>query len=202
MKFTANQPFVLASASPRRKELLDMLGFAFEIEPSPKEEPNPEEFNSAVDYVRACAALKAADIAEKHPQAAVIGSDTVVVLDGEVLRKPKNKGEARSSLRKLSGKTHEVITAVHILHGTFELPFHEITKVTFYELPEEWIEAYIETPDPYDKAGAYGIQTLSGLFVKGIDGEYHTVVGLPIGALTQKLAQAGLISLERSHVEC
>lgn len=202
MKFTANQPFILASASPRRKELLEMLGFGFEIEPSPKEEPNPTEFNTAVEYVRACAALKAGDIAASHPQAAVIGSDTVVVLDGEVLRKPQDKEEARATLRKLSGKTHEVVTAVHILHGTEELAFHEITKVTFHKLPEEWIEAYIGTPDPYDKAGAYGIQTLSGLFVKSIDGEYHTVVGLPISALAQKLAQAGLISLKRSHVEC
>ncbi|MBZ5201218.1 septum formation protein Maf [Planomicrobium chinense] len=200
MKFKANAPVILASASPRRKELLESLGIEFSIVPSSKEEPDPSKFQTAMGYVIECALLKAKDVAKKHPEAVVIGSDTVVVLDGEILRKPQNKEQAQRYLRQLSGETHDVITAVTIVKGGSEQTFQEITRVTFYDLPETWIEAYTSTEDPYDKAGAYGIQTMSGLFVRKIDGDYNTVVGFPLASLTQKLMLSGFISLEGSHV--
>ncbi|QKX51729.1 septum formation protein Maf [Planococcus glaciei] len=200
MKFKANAPVILASASPRRKELLESLGIEFSIVPSLKEEPDPSKFQTAMGYVIECALLKAKDVAKKHPEAVVIGSDTVVVLDGEILRKPQNKEQAQQYLRQLSGKTHDVITAVTIVNGGSEQTFQEITRVTFYDLPEDWIEAYTSTKDPYDKAGAYGIQTMSGLFVRKIDGDYNTVVGFPLASLTQKLMLSGYISLEGSRV--
>ena len=202
MKFIANQPIVLASQSPRRQELLRSLGLEFTIVPSIKEEPNPAAFQTVMGYVIECAAQKAQEVAKKHRDAVVIGSDTIVVLEGEILLKPKNKEEAQSYLRKLSGKTHDVITAITVLHGDSDLSFHELTQVTFYDLPDDWIEAYTNTEDPYDKAGAYGIQTASGIFVKKISGDYNTVVGLPLASLAQKLSHAGYIALEKSRIQC
>ncbi|WKA56254.1 Maf family protein [Planococcus shixiaomingii] len=202
MKFIANQPIVLASQSPRRQELLRSLGLDFEVVPSQKDEPHPAAFHTAMGYVIECAAQKAREVAKKHKDSVVIGSDTIVVLDGEILLKPKTKEEAQTYLRKLSGKTHDVITSITVVHGASELSFHELAKVTFYDLSEDWIEAYTATDDPYDKAGAYGIQTASGIFVKKIDGDYNTVVGLPLASLAQKLSRAGYIRLEKSRIEC
>lgn len=200
MKFKANQPVVLASGSPRRKELLESLGIDFSIVPSKKAEPAPENFKTAMGYVLECALQKAKEVAKRHPDSVVIGSDTVVVLDGGVLLKPKDKEQAREFLKRLSGNSHDVITALTILKDGSEQSFHELTRVTFYELDEDWIEAYISTEDPYDKAGAYGIQTMSGLFVKEIKGDYNTVVGLPVASLARKLSLSGYISLEGSRV--
>ncbi|EGA89102.1 maf protein [Planococcus donghaensis MPA1U2] len=202
MKFKSNFPIILASQSPRRQELLDMLGVDFTISPSTKDEPDPQQFQTALGYVLACAAQKAQEVAADNRDSVVIGSDTIVVLDEEILLKPKNKEQAKSYLQKLSGQTHHVITAVTVVQGDSELSFHETVQVTFFELPEAWIDAYINTEDPYDKAGAYGIQTVSGLFVKDINGDYNAVVGLPVAALTQKLSAAGFISLEGSGVRC
>ncbi|WP_033543480.1 Maf family protein [Planococcus sp. CAU13] len=202
MYFKTTQPIVLASQSPRRSELLQLLGFDFQIVPSEKEEPKPEQFPSALSYVINCAEMKAADVAKQHPNALVIGSDTIVVCDGEILLKPEDKEQAMAYLRKLSGRSHEVITAVAVKAGASEMSFHETTGVTFYELDESWIDAYTNTDDPYDKAGAYGIQTLSALFVERIDGDYNTVVGLPVARLARKLADAGYISLSGRRVEC
>lgn len=202
MKFKADFPIVLASQSPRRQELLGMLGVDFTVVPSTKDEPDPAGFQTALGYVLACAEQKAQEVADGRSEAVVIGSDTIVVLDGEILLKPKSKEQAKSYLRKLSGRTHQVITAVTVLQGDSELSFHEAVNVTFYELPEAWIDLYISTEDPYDKAGAYGIQTVSGLFVKEIQGDYNAVVGLPIAGLAQKLSAAGFISLEGSGIRC
>ncbi|MBU9672894.1 Maf family protein [Planococcus sp. CP5-4] len=199
MKFTAKHPLILASQSPRRKELLGLLGIPFEIVPSDIPEPNPQDFQSAVDYVHACAVQKAKDIAGKHPEALVIGSDTVVVLNGEILLKPKHQQQASEYLRKLSGNTHEVVTAVCVRQGEEEVSFHESVRVRFYELPASWIDAYTDTEDPYDKAGAYGIQTVSGLFVEGIEGDYNAVVGLPVAKLLQHLMRAGYVKVEGAH---
>ncbi|MFP8782168.1 Maf family protein [Planococcus plakortidis] len=199
MKFTAKHPLILASQSPRRKELLALLGIPFDIVPSDIPEPDPQGFKSPVDYVRACAAQKAADIARSRPEALVIGSDTVVVLGEEILLKPKDRQQASRYLRKLSGKAHEVITAVCVQQGAEEVCFHESVKVKFYELPAAWIDAYIDTEDPYDKAGAYGIQTVSGLFVEKIEGDYNAVVGLPVAKLLQQLTHAGYVKVEGAH---
>ncbi|ANU12814.1 Septum formation protein Maf [Planococcus halocryophilus Or1] len=202
MKFKSDFPIILASQSPRRQELLGMLGVDFTIVPSTKDEPDPQQFQTALGYVLACAAQKAQEVAAGKRDSVVIGSDTIVVLDEEILLKPKSKEQAKSYLQKLSGNTHHVITAVTVVQGDSELSFHETVQVTFFDLPEAWIDAYINTEDPYDKAGAYGIQTVSGLFVKEINGDYNAVVGLPVAALTQKLNAAGFISLEGSGVRC
>lgn len=202
MYFNAKQPIILASQSPRRRELLQLLGFDFEIMPSQNEETKPEEFQSPISYVIECAEVKAAEVAEHHPDSLVIGSDTIVVCDGEILLKPENKKQAMEYLRKLSGRSHEVITAVAVKAGASEISFHETVTVTFFDLPESWIEAYTNTDDPYDKAGAYGIQTLSGLFVEKIDGDYNAVVGLPVARLARKLTDAGYLTLSGSRVEC
>ncbi|MDE4083809.1 Maf family protein [Planococcus maritimus] len=199
MKFTSKHPLILASQSPRRNELLSLLGIPFDIVPSDIPEPDPQSFKSAVDYVNACAVQKAADIAASHPEALVIGSDTVVVLNEEILLKPKDQQQASAYLRKLSGKTHEVITAVCVRQGEEQASFHESIKVTFYELPASWIDAYTGTEDPYDKAGAYGIQTVSGLFVEKIEGDYNAVVGLPVAQLLQHLTRAGYVKVEGAH---
>lgn len=202
MEFTNTQPIVLASASPRRRELLEGLGIEFTVQPSTKDEPAPENFHTAMGYVIECALAKAKDVAKGHPDAVVIGSDTVVVLDGDILLKPRNKEEARTFLGRLSGRTHDVITAVSIIKGGSVQSFHEIVRVTFHDVPNDWIEAYTATRDPYDKAGAYGIQTASALFVKAIEGDYNAVVGLPISALAQKLVLSGYMKLQESRVEC
>ncbi|RLQ91991.1 Maf family protein [Planomicrobium sp. Y74] len=202
MYFKAQQPVILASQSPRRSELLEMLGFDFRVIPSKKEEPKPEQFQNALNYVLNCAEVKAADVAINNPDAVVIGSDTVVVCDGEILLKPEDKKQAMEYLHKLSGRSHKVITAVSVKAGNSGVQFHETTEVTFFDLPDSWIESYTNTDDPYDKAGAYGIQTLSGLFVEKINGDYNTVVGLPIARLARKLSDAGWISLSGSRVEC
>ena len=202
MKFNAKHPIILASASPRRRELLEGLGIKFTVLPSKKDELTPESFHTAMGYVIECALAKAKDVAKGHPEAVVIGSDTVVVLDGDILLKPESEAQAKDFLGRLSGQTHDVITAVSIIKGGSVQSFHEIVRVTFHDLPQEWIEAYTATPDPYDKAGAYGIQTASGLFVKAIEGDYNAVVGLPIASLAQKLVLSGYIELQGSRVEC
>lgn len=196
MEFNAQQRIVLASASPRRKQLLESIGIPFSVVPAVNDEPPVERFGSPREYVEECARQKAQEVAERHSDAAVIGADTAVVVAGEVLLKPKRKEQAVRSLNKLSGTTHQVITAVSILHGEKDLSFTETTDVTFFDLKEEWIDAYTNTEDPYDKAGAYGIQTASMLFVKEIKGDYNTVVGLPIARLTHTLSDAGIISLK------
>lgn len=199
MKFTSKHPLVLASQSPRRRELLGMLGIPFEVTPSEQAEPNPDAFQTPLGYVMACAQQKAEEIARREKDALVIGADTIVVLDGDILLKPQDKKQAMAYLQRLSGQTHEVITAVSVRQGASELSFHERVKVRFYDLPASWIDAYTDTEDPYDKAGAYGIQTLSGLFVEGIEGDYHAVVGLPVAKLLQQLTHAGYTRIEGAH---
>ncbi|MFC4711875.1 Maf family protein [Planococcus dechangensis] len=199
MKFTSKYPLVLASQSPRRRELLGMLGIPFEVTPSKQAEPDPKAFQTPLGYVMACAQQKAEEIARRQKDALVIGADTIVVLDGHILLKPQDKQQAMSYLQRLSGQVHEVITAVSVRQGASELSFHERVKVRFYDLPASWIDAYTDTEDPYDKAGAYGIQTLSGLFVEGIEGDYHAVVGLPVAKLLQQLTRAGYTQIEGAH---
>ena len=198
LKFTTDHHLILASASPRRSELLASLGVAFDVIPSKKEEPDPTGFRRPLDYVIAAAEHKARDVAVRHPKSVVIGSDTVVVYEEDVLRKPENENEARSNLQRLSGQTHEVITGVCILHGKKELPFTVRTEVTFRELPPEWIDNYIKTEDPYDKAGGYGIQSDAKIFIDKINGDYNNVVGLPIGRLAYLLSSYGFIRLDKA----
>ena len=177
---------ILASQSPRRKELMELAGLTFTCSPAKGEEKVPAGM-AAVDEPAYLAARKAAEIAASHPQDVVVGSDTLVVLDGEPLGKPHTEEEAFSMLSKLSGKVHQVVTGVAILSPEGEDSFTTITNVEFYPLSEQEIRDYIRTGEPMDKAGAYGIQGKGALLIRGIEGDYYTVMGLPIAELVRHL---------------
>ncbi len=182
---------ILASASPRRKELLKILFDEFDIIPADVDENIPEDISAenAAEYL---AKKKANFIAEKYPEALIIGSDTTVVIDGEILGKPADKADAKNMLLKLSGKTHKVITGVSAVYRGEELSFSEITEVVFYELSNAEIETYLNSDEWCDKAGAYGIQGKAGLFAEKIIGDYNNVVGLPVSRLNRKLKESGI----------
>ncbi|MCR5785198.1 MAG: Maf family protein [Eubacterium sp.] len=179
---------ILASASPRRKELLNMAGAKFRIVPSDIEEV--AKGNTPDEIVVSLAEQKAFSVAEKEGKdALVIGADTIVAIDNEVLGKPKDEDDAFKMLKKLSGREHEVYTGVALFceGKNINKSFAVLTKVKFYELTDEEIRQYISTGEPLDKAGSYGIQGKGGLFVEKIDGDYNNVVGLPISRLTREL---------------
>lgn len=180
------KPLILASQSPRRKELLDLLQLPYSIIVSEVEEKLNRNF-SPEENVQWLAKQKAKAVADLHPHAIVIGADTMVCLDGECLGKPQDQEEAASMLRRLSGRSHSVITAVSIQAKNHSETFYDKTEVAFWSLSEEEIWTYIETKEPMDKAGAYGIQGRGALFVKKIDGDYYSVMGLPISKTMRAL---------------
>lgn len=177
---------ILASASPRRQELLKYAVKEFEIIPSAADETLPENI-PAEESAEYLAKLKAAAVAAEHEFDTVIGCDTVVVLDGEIMGKPANIVKAREMLAKLSGRVHKVITGVCIRRRDNIVSFSECTEVEFYPLTEKEIADYAETGDPMDKAGAYGIQSEGCVLVKGIKGDFFNVVGLPVARLKREL---------------
>lgn len=183
--------FILASASPRRKQLLERAGYAFEIVVSDADESLPAGITPE-KAVRRNAARKAQAVAETNPGAVVLGCDTVVAIDGEILGKPQDEAEAKAMLRRLSGNTHTVYSGVCITDGTTETVFAVATDVTFYALSERTIDAYAATKEPMDKAGAYGIQGLGCVLVKEISGDYSNVVGLPLSESARALAAFGV----------
>ncbi|MEI5905671.1 Maf family protein [Bacillus spongiae] len=187
-----NKPLILASSSPRRKDLLNQLQLPFSIYTSNVEELIPDKFSPerAVVYL---AAKKAKAISQQYPASVVIGADTMVVSEGIILGKPKSKDEAFSTLKSLSGKVHEVLTGVSVQENQIEKNFFEKTIVTFNELTDDEILRYIESGEPFDKAGSYGIQGLGAVFVKKIEGDYFSVVGLPISKLYRTLKEIGAI---------
>ena len=191
MQFETTKRFILASQSPRRRELLAQLGIDFTVQSADVEETSVP-FETPAQYVRDVALLKTRAIQSED---VVIGSDTIVVQNGRLLHKPKNVEEAYAHLRALSGHTHEVMTAVAIKEGTKEVTFVETVRVTFYKLNDALIEAYVATGDPFDKAGGYGIQTDGAFFVEKIDGDYLAVVGLPLARLTQTLLAENWLAL-------
>lgn len=195
MKLTATTPIVLASASPRRKELLSMLGFSFEIVTSDVEETSVQ-LTTPKEYVRDVALLKARDVAKKCEGKTIIGADTIVVYGQELLHKPTSRAEAILHLQKLSGHRHQVMTAVALIEADgAETTFVEETTVLFKQVPTALLEAYVDSGDPFDKAGGYGIQTSGALLVDRIEGDYNNVVGLPIATLTQHLLTLRLLKL-------
>ncbi|KIL44559.1 Maf family protein [Jeotgalibacillus soli] len=178
---------VLASASPRRRELLSYLEIPFIVHPSSFEENFSKDEQPEVAVTR-LALAKAKDVAVLYPDKIVIGCDTIVVANS-ILGKPKDTEEAAEMLRRLSGQTHAVYTGVALVKGERKHCFYERVDVTFWSLTEEQIQHYIASGDPFDKAGSYGIQTGGALFVKKIDGDYYAVVGLPISRLARELKQ-------------
>ena len=191
------EKLILASASPRRRELMDKLGKPFISETSEAKETVPADIlpEDTAEYL---SGLKAAEVFSRHPgeNVTVIGSDTIVLMDGVIYGKPKDEDDAYRMLRALSGRTHEVRTGVTILwRGQREgsIRFTSVTKVIFYELTDEEIRKYIAGGEPMDKAGAYGIQGQGALLVKEIQGDYYTVMGFPIGEIYRRMKEHALL---------
>ena len=183
---------ILASSSPRRKELLSQAGVAFSIVVSGCDEtPIPGE--SATEMVERLAVIKAAVVADQHRDAFVIGADTTVCIDGEVLGKPESFDEACSMLRKIQGRTHEVLGGISIINRSqgLELRWSHSTKVTMAKMSEDVIARYVQSGEPMDKAGSYAIQGLGLQFVDTVEGSYSNVVGLNISALMIELLKLG-----------
>ncbi|MGA0854039.1 MAG: Maf family protein [Luteolibacter sp.] len=181
-------PIVLASSSPRRKELLARAGIDFEVIPSPAEEVHDASLSPAT-LCELNATLKAEAVATMRPEAIVIGSDTLVFIDNEPLGKPADLDAARVMLARLAGRTHQVRTGVCVIFpsGTRKV-FHETTDVRFHPLDADAIDNYLSRINPLDKAGAYGIQEHGELIVEGIDGSFENVMGLPLEQVLAVLA--------------
>ena len=177
---------VLATASPRRRELIKYISDDVLCVPSGEEETLPDGIGAS-ETAEFLANLKAKSVAKAYSDYIVIGCDTVVVLDNEVLSKPLSYEDAYNKLKALSGRKHRVITGCSIISSDKEITFKEETEVEFFTLTDEEIWEYIKTDSPMDKAGGYGIQDRGGLFVKGINGDYNNVVGLPVARLYREL---------------
>ncbi len=188
----SSRKIILASNSPRRKELLKQIGLTIKIMVSNVDEKNNS--TSPVNYVKVLSVRKTKTVAKKVKNAIVIGADTIVVLKNEIIGKPKNKQEAIKFLKKLSGKTHLVITGFTILDTKTNKIISKVvkTKVTFKKLTEDEIKAYVNSSNVLDKAGAYAIQDKAGAFIKEIKGDYFNIVGLPIFSLYQELKKFGI----------
>ncbi|EOH91317.1 Maf family protein [Enterococcus pallens] len=177
---------ILASQSPRRKELLSWLIPEFTIQPADVDEEIKAE-HTPKEYVQEMARQKAAVIAENHPEDLIIASDTVVVLEDKILGKPKNRQQAYEMLEAMNGGSHVVYTSVVLRQGNQVEEALTSAVVTFYALTEDEIENYLDTGDYKDKAGAYGIQHQAGVFVEKIEGDYYSIVGFPVGKVNQML---------------
>lgn len=193
--------FVLASGSPRRKELLEQIGLSFEIASAHGEEIITKQ--QPADIVEELSLQKAKEVADRYVKehgsqknTVVIGADTIVAHDGAIMGKPKDRADAVRMLSSLQGKVHQVYTGVTLIilkeQSRQVISFHEKTDVEMYPMTGEQIQTYVETGEPMDKAGAYAIQGRCAAYIKGICGEYNNVVGLPVGRLVWELDKAGI----------
>lgn len=190
-------PLVLASASPRRREILDTLGIPFRVQPSEVDETR-EPGEAALDFVRRAARMKAQDVAARlgePPAPFVLGADTVVIVDGEALGKPADDREARKVIARLAGRWHEVATALAVARGGGEVLADAcvLTRVRFRSLAAEEMDGYVASGEGRDKAGAYAVQGLGSGLVAAIEGSYHNVVGLPAVETLEVLREAGAL---------
>ena len=197
MKKPVNGPgLILASQSPRRRYLLEQAGIEFSVIPSSFDE-NSVKPSSPDVYVRQLAESKARDISEQYADSWVIGADTIVFIDGNILGKPDSRVEARSMLERLSGKTHHVLTGYCICCHRIGRLFSDVvkTEVRFKKLTAREIDWYINSGEPFDKAGAYGIQGIGTFLVRRINGSYTNVVGLPVCEVMEFLIREKVIAL-------
>ncbi len=185
---------ILASQSPRRKQLLERLGIPFGIIVPNVDESQFQYGNSPEEYAQELSELKCGHVSVQYPNSLVIGSDTIVVLGNRILEKPSDMQDAKSMLKMLSGNTHTVISAVNFRCDTKNInhTFNEQTQVTFREIPDEYVTTYINSSSPYDKAGSYGIQDWSAIFVEKINGCYDNVVGFPLSRFVFELGKFGI----------
>ncbi|MEL6820973.1 MAG: Maf family protein [Calditrichota bacterium] len=182
---------VLASQSPRRVELLRNIGLSFEIHPAGIDE-NPKHYHDEIDYARQNASNKARWISDRVNADLIISADTIVAMDGQIFEKPASREEAAATLKRLSNNTHQVISAFCLLTNQTEITDHAVTEVTFNPLSGHEIEAYLNSGEPFDKAGAYGIQGLASIFIKEIKGCYYNVMGFPLAQFYQHLKKLEL----------
>ena len=196
--------YILASNSPRRRELLEQAGICFEISPAQGEEISTGDLPA--DIVEELSCKKAAEVAQRYLQklendtVVIIGADTVVACQGEIMGKPRDQADASAMLAKLQGGTHQVYTGVTFIglergqgeRGQKAVTFHERTDVSMYPMTREQIAAYVATGEPMDKAGAYAIQGKCAVHIKGINGDYNNVVGLPVARLVHELFEIHL----------
>ena len=187
-----DRTLILASGSPRRRELLEKLQIPFTVEVSDCDETLPDGI-PAEQAAELLAVRKAAAVAKQHPEAVVIGADTTVILDEEILGKPKDSADCKRMLRLLSDRVHKVITGTAVFWDGRSFSFSEETLVQFYPLSDSDIDAYAASDEPYDKAGAYGIQGQGALLVRGISGDYYNVVGFPVARLSRELKRLGIV---------
>jgi septum formation protein len=188
-----NPKLILASASPRRRELLAQAGYDFDVKPSSlTESRRPEE--DAIRFATRLAREKAEAVYARHQPAIVLGADTVVVCDGEVMGKPADPADAERMLLLLAGRTHQVVTGVAVVWGSSSPPAIEVaaelTQVTMRTLSPEEVSRYVATGEPMDKAGAYAIQGYAGRWIPRISGCYFNVVGLPLALVATMLEAA------------
>ena len=177
---------ILASASPRRKEIMDLLNIPYEIKIADIDEKINKD-NDLVKEIENISYLKALKIFKENKDTVVIGADTIVVVNNEILGKPKSKQEAKQMLEKLQNNFHHVITGVTILSSKQSETFSNVSKVIFNPITSEEIDEYINTNEPMDKAGAYAIQGLGAKFINSIEGDYYAIMGLPISELYKRL---------------
>ncbi len=184
------QALILASGSPRRRDFIRNLGIPFEvIKPEIDERPHPGE--SPAELVQRLAFEKASAAADLYPDRVVLAADTIVVLDHEVLGKPRDRADAAAMLKKLSGRTHEVMTGVCVRRGEEIRPLFAITKVTFTPMSDELIAAYVASGESDDKSGSYAVQGIGTMFVDKVEGSVSSVVGLPCAQTRMVLEQFG-----------
>ncbi len=190
----APRPLLLASASPRRRELLSRIGIEATVTIADVDELSHVPGGGPADVCLVNARLKAQAIAERAPAGSlVLAADTIVVIDGEVLGKPATQEEAAGMLRRLSGRTHEVMTGVVVLEAASESRLEQVvtTAVTFKMLSEQEVAGYVATGEPFDKAGGYGIQGVGAMLVRRVEGSYTNVVGLPLTEVLEALQALG-----------
>lgn len=189
------RPIVLASGSPRRRQLLEMLRIPFQVI-APDVDEHVRDGEQAAEYVTRVSRTKAETIATQRPDDVVLAADTTVVLGGEIFGKPDSPEHAVAMLVRLQGRTHEVMTSVAVMRGADLAQALDVSRVTFRPADEPTLAAYVATGEPLDKAGAYAIQGLGSLLVDSIDGNFTNVVGLPLPAVAECLAELGFRLLE------
>ena len=188
MALKIERKLILASASPSRKMLLEQAGLDFEVVVSGVDETVPSDYTPA-QTVEALAQRKGRAVQALRPEAPIIAADSVVSIDGLILGKPKDDEAAKATLRRLSGRTHELITGVCLLiNGQMDL-FHQVTRVTFYPLTEEEIAEYVALGESRGRAGAYGIEGIGVVLVQSIQGDYPNIVGLPVAETLRRLGK-------------